>query len=104
MIASGDRLRGDEIRACWEIATSPAETVTAGPSRRVTIRDEPATDRTPVRRLEFVEVHPAETTPPPRVFVAVTAPQEVAASLADDGPITATPAEPAWSLWGDAEI
>ena len=49
-------LRGDEIRGCWEAALTPVET-TATPVRRTPpAAPEVVLDRTPVRRLEFVEV------------------------------------------------
>ena len=48
-------LRGDEIRACWEARAEHAEAAGRGhPAQRRAA--DPSEDRTPVRRLEFVEV------------------------------------------------
>ena len=51
-------------------------------------------DRTPVRRLEFVEVRAA---PMP------TRPQRPAAGVDHETPIAVSLAEPGWTLWSDAE-
>ncbi len=59
-----------------------------------------AADRTPVRHLEFVEVgagHASVADPPP-------APNHSQASDPATMAEPVRPAEPGWSLWGDAEI
>ena len=85
-------LAGDEIRACWEAAAPLPEVTDPHAPRPVTDAD----DRTPVRRLEFVEVGA-------RSVVAVAAATGEAAPI-DLAPVP-MPAigEPGWSLWGDVE-
>ncbi len=65
--------------------------------------DDDVRDRTPVRRLEFVEVSPGPGRA--RGRTARTSGQategEAVAVTADATPVT--PPEPTWSLWGDAE-
>jgi hypothetical protein len=123
-------LRGDEIRGCWEAAIAPLEAATTPIHRTPAAAPDIELDRTPVRRLEFVEVGttaPATTstgrrapTPARRKRTGTAEPVPVAASSASgdpahDGPeIAETRAqalnanqrgsgEPRWSLWGDAE-
>ena len=83
-------LQGDEIRPCWEAADAATATVPALPGVGAAWPLEPVDARTAVRELQFVEVEPG-----PRVAEPSATPM-VAASAA--------PAEPSWSLWGDAEI
>ena len=49
-------LRGDEIRACWEAGAAAAEAGSTTGARPPIVRADDPDDRTPVRRLEFVEV------------------------------------------------
>ena len=81
----------------------PIEVAPEGSMRRVPPPIDTVDDRTPVRKLEFVEVGPAPVTPP----------RSGAASARSAEPGAATPAEPLaplsqgeprWSLWGDAEV
>jgi hypothetical protein len=103
-------LRGDEIRACWEASMAPTEVVPTPGERRPTMPLHVVEDRTPVRKLEFVEVRPARPT-------ATTGARRRRANadpgVAADGPeaelsaeplVPVTPGEPRWSLWSDAEI
>jgi len=110
-------LRGDEIRACWEAATPIAE-----PSADPLRRPYPAApdlddDRTPVRRLEFVEVRSAPrpaARPGRRGGGRRTELVGAAAGTTGDqvSPVDASPEgdrdapgapEPRWSLWGEAD-
>ena len=100
-------LRGDEIRACWESRAEVPEAPAAGIPRSAPT---PATfieDRTPVRRLEFVEVGSLAGSGGRRsrkaagASVAVAIEDDVAAeppNLPEPGP-----PETRWSLWGDLE-
>ena len=99
-------LRGDEIRACWEATNVVVEAQTGpvGPAPHpATTADE---DRTPVRRLEFVEVRSTAPTARPKRTAAVR-------PAGQDTAVAATPAETQvaiaggesrWSLWGDGEL
>jgi len=49
-------LRGDEIRACWEASTVPVEVAPTPGEHRPIAPLHVVEDRTPVRKLEFVEV------------------------------------------------
>jgi hypothetical protein len=98
-------LRGDEIRACWEAAAPLPEVTDPTPRRAVT--DDP--DRTPVRRLEFVEV---PTGPEPhrlrrrnasRSTGGRTAPAAADVQGPIEEPVAVGPSEPRWSLWGDTD-
>jgi hypothetical protein len=61
-------LRGDEIRGCWEAAAAPIEDRSVPAARYAPASPDLDDDRTPVRRLEFVEVKSA-----PRKKIAVAA-------------------------------
>ena len=91
-------LRGHEIRACWEAGAAITESPAAGIPRSA-----PANglddDRTPVRRLEFVEVRSG--TGSPRGKGATTKADKAAP---DDPPVEVRAPEPSWSLWGDADL
>jgi len=123
-------LSGDEIRGCWEAAITQPEALEPVRSRPMPAAIDMDPDRTPVRRLEFVEVrasasrdaepehrlrrrkpdHATRSAPP----VTATAGDELAmatvvASMATPVPAeTVRPqpgsAEPRWSLWSDGEI
>jgi hypothetical protein len=105
-------LRGDEIRACWD-AAAPLPDVAAGPGVTPVFRPEEAgLDRTPVRKLEFVEVRSAP--PKTRRRTAARPRTRAGARVADGLPADADPTDDAalasaplgaggWSLWGDAE-
>jgi hypothetical protein len=99
-------LRGDEIRACWEASTVPIEVAPTPVEHRATTPLHVVEDRTPVRKLEFVEVGPAPAAPRRRRPAAgpgsAAAALETAISSEPLGPIT--PGEPRWSLWSDAEV
>src|SRR5436190_3057024 len=107
-------LRGDEIRACWEasvVAVEPAEGPVA-PVRRAAPRPlDIVLDRTPVRKLEFVDIDPTPMKPVRRRPGAVVdgaagavTPEAVGevAELAAASSID--PGEARWSLWGDPEV
>jgi hypothetical protein len=82
-------LQGDEIRACWEsldaAGATPPPPLTAATAWPL----EPGKDRTVVRLLEFVEVRDEGRRDEPEPL--------------PDPALLANPAEPRWSLWGDAE-
>jgi hypothetical protein len=105
-------LAGDEIRACWEATAVPAELPAAAMPRHTESLDGPGSDRTPVRRLEFVEVRstsPAASRKPRRTAAGLAGPS--AGDPADDdldgtadAPAVHRPVAPAWSLWGDSDL
>src|SRR3954453_17569607 len=94
-------LGGREIRACWEWP-GPAVSSMSGP-----MRDDGGT---PVRKLEFVEVPPAD---PATRSVSGATPQDPAAArrgervhpeaILPPGMPPGAPMEGRWSLWGDPE-
>jgi hypothetical protein len=93
-------LRGDEIRACWEAGPDTPEAPAAGIPRSAPTPATAVEDRTPVRRLEFVEVGTGARMSP--------AGRAAAGAITDGGaePALATdpgPPETRWSLWGDLE-
>jgi hypothetical protein len=95
-------LRGDEIRACWEARAETPEAPASGIPRSAPTPATFVEDRTPVRRLEFVEVgvsagRPSRKPAGGAVAVEDDIPAE-AATLLEPGP-----PETRWSLWGDAE-
>lgn len=120
-------LRGDEIRGCWEAAVAPPKVPEPVRRRPLPAGVEMDLDRTPVRRLEFVEVGASLEPEPehrlrrrkpehatrPRPSVTTTTENELALAAAATNP-SATPsetvrpqpgsAEPRWSLWSDGEI
>jgi len=122
-------LRGDEIRGCWEAAVVPPEGPTTPVHRTPPAAPDVDLDRTPVRRLEFVEVGTTvavtkstgrRATPATRKRTGALDPVAVAASGASGGPArdglefdpAPAPApnanqrdsgEPRWSLWGETE-
>jgi len=107
-------LRGDEIRGCWEASGTPAEAVPGTGLRPSPGLADDGPDRTPVRRLEFVEVRSASVRPRTRTasakktaaaMAATGAPgcPEVGDDDAVDPPLPILPVEPGWSLWGDIE-
>jgi hypothetical protein len=100
-------LRGDEIRACWEAATTPIEVVPADPERRLPPAYQPIDDGTPVRKLEFVEVAATPAKAPLRSPARTHSPTpeaDAAGLTPAQTPAPVTPGEPRWSLWGDAEV
>jgi hypothetical protein len=101
-------LRGDEIRACWEASVAPIEDP-VGTVRRPTLRPlDVVQDRTPVRKLEFVEVDPAPVKPSRRVAAGSGAVAEAAGdagvAAVAEVPASLNQGEPRWSLWSDAEV
>jgi hypothetical protein len=99
-------LRGDEIRACWEGGAAVTDSPAAGIPRSA-----PATglddDRTPVRRLEFVEVRSG--TGAPRGKAAATksdgsGPKGGKGAAPGDPSVEVRAPEPGWSLWGDTDL
>ena len=120
-------LRGDEIRGCWEAAIAPPEGSATPVHRTPPIAPDIDLDRTPVRRLEFVEVGTTvpeaktkdrRATPAARKRAGALGPVAVAASGVSGNAADADPGsdglpapnmnqrgsgEPRWSLWGDAE-
>jgi hypothetical protein len=112
-------LRGNEIRACWEAAIPIPDEPDVIPSRPVpTTPAAPIVvpDRTPVRKLEFVEVgtgrpigegRPARRRASPPEVTAVVASASgasVAAAATDTTKLQPGPDEPRWSLWSDGEV
>jgi hypothetical protein len=109
-------LRGDEIRGCWDAATTPVEVGAAAGSRPAPRYDELDADRTPVRRLEFVEVRtsparsrgrtattPGTATAQPSATAGAAGSAEADAPDPDGRPIQVSTVELGWSLWGDVE-
>ena len=107
-------LRGDEIRACWEARNESDEAPAAGIPRSAPTPATYVEDRTPVRRLEFVEVgagtggggRAAEKRSVERSRPMAEAEAEAVTSEAPfDVPPTFEPGPPEtrWSLWGDLE-
>jgi hypothetical protein len=100
-------LRGDEIRACWE--PSGVATEGAGPSveRRTPAAVDAGVVRTPVRRLEFVEVGSAPVTTRrtggSRHRAGAAATTEAETETGVETPVPVVPSEPRWSLWGETE-
>jgi hypothetical protein len=97
-------LKGDEIRACWEATVAPIESPVTTVRRPALAPINVVEDRTPVRRLEFVEVRSS----PPRATRRTAPEKDAAADAAGPGargetPIRVVPTEPGWSLWGDPE-
>jgi hypothetical protein len=107
-------LRGDEIRACWEAGGAAAESGSTTGARPPIVRADDPDDRTPVRRLEFVEVRSTPVEPrsaPPATRRARRAKRGAPTMAGADDPagVAPSPGVPAasemgaWSLWGDAE-
>ena len=100
-------LRGDEIRACWEASTVPIEVAPTLGERRTPTPLHVVEDRTPVRKLEFVEVG---SSPAARRRRRPAADGGTAAAAGLETPVSTeplvpiTPGEPRWSLWSDAEV
>ena len=82
-------LQGDEIRACWEAADAASVTVAALPGVGPVWPFESGDTRTAVRELQFVEVEPGPQAAEPAAPIVAT---------------PSSPAEPGWSLWGEAEV
>jgi hypothetical protein len=104
-------LRGDEIRACWEASTVPIEVAPTPGERRMTTPLHVVEDRTPVRKLEFVEVRPTPASssrrrPPAVESAAGIQTTEFTAEPIDaaDTLMTVSPAEARWSFWSDTEV
>lgn len=108
-------LRGDEIRGCWEPAVALTEAPLTGASKLALPPPDPAEERTPVRKLEFVEVRTSTSKGRARTAAGVGRAKGVKGGGAmdpdrfpvddDEPPVTVVPApERGWSLWGDAEI
>jgi hypothetical protein len=116
-------LRGDEIRGCWEASALPAEQPVP-PAIRFDPTPADLDDiRTPVRRLEFVEVRSesaaeagagtgVEAAPVTarrgarakvKTPVGVSGGNAAAPFQLSDPQVPVTPTEPRWSLWGDAD-
>jgi hypothetical protein len=107
-------LRGDEIRGCWEASAAPIEVPSSTPIRFAPAPTDLEVDRTPVRKLEFVEVRTTTVTScrrgKHRVKVAVSGAggvEQVGASGTDEAGaetlLGVSSAEPRWSLWGETE-
>jgi hypothetical protein len=117
-------LRGDEIRGCWEAALPVPDEPDAMPNRPMPTSlaaPEVVPDRTPVRRLEFIEVGTgrpigegrgarsrldASRGEPPTGVTAAIAGQGPSAAVRSPGSSGASSAGEAsrWSLWSDAEV
>jgi hypothetical protein len=95
-------LKGDEIRACWEAGFEPVELPVVSSAATGSVADDGLRDRTPVRRLEFVEVSPGPARARGRVAGTAAKGAESEVAMAAD-PAPAPAPEPTWSLWGDAE-
>jgi hypothetical protein len=68
-------------------------------------------DRTPVRKLEFVDIDPTPIRPQRRRPAAVDGAAPAATADGPDSEVaelaaaaSIDPGEPRWSLWGDAEV
>ncbi len=61
-------------------------------------------DRTPVRKLEFVDVDPTPVKPRRRVPAGGAASEVIVAPEAAESPAPIDPGEGRWSLWSDAEV
>ena len=115
-------LRGDEIRGCWEAAEVPSEETPTPIRPSARIAPELVVERTSVRKLEFVEVaaSPTQRATTRRVGAtrrtsSQTGPDPEADPVSEEAlpagaglsggiqPRSGVPAEPRWSLWGDAE-
>lgn len=81
-------LSGDEIRACWESRSEPAE----APAPTALMLDD---DRTPIRHREFVEVAAVVTVP-----TTVPIRPDVDQVPVDPMPVVIPPR---WSLWEDVD-
>ena len=102
-------LRGDEIRACWEASTLPIEVMPTPGERRATTPLHVVEDRTPVRKLEFVEVGSAPAAPRRRKAAAQGGagpepPIIAEPAVSGESLVPIAPSEPRWSLWSDAEV
>jgi hypothetical protein len=107
-------LRGDEIRACWEASIVPVmpEDGSAAPVRRPSSPSlDIVLDRTPVRKLEFVDIDPTPIRLQRRRRAAVDGAVPAATADGPDSEVaelaaasSIDPGEPRWSLWGDAEV
>jgi hypothetical protein len=82
----------------------PAEAAPAGAERRVPPVFHPVDDRTPVRKLEFVEVGSAPSKAPRRRPSNAAGRGESEALMPAEPASSVAPGEPRWSLWGDAEV
>jgi hypothetical protein len=94
-------LRGDEIRACWDPSVASVDDPSDTVRRSIPAPLDADGDRTPVRKLEFVEVDPAPVKA--RRRAAGSEPGTTEPGVADLPPAI-TPGEPRWSLWSDAEV
>jgi hypothetical protein len=121
-------LHGDEIRACWESSAAQPEAPEVTGTQPARTQSDRAGERTPVRRLEFVEVQatpvrsrrsmaPAVRTRGPGVAGAAAG--IVPGAVPGSGPgagravdsedrvgapaAAIAPTEPRWSLWGDTD-
>jgi hypothetical protein len=123
-------LSGDEIRGCWEATIAQPEVPEPVRGRPMPAAVDMDPGRTPVRRLEFVEVGASLDAEPEhrlrrRKPEHATRPASPVTTTADDGFAGATvaasssdpastlaqtvrlqpgSAEPRWSLWSDGEI
>jgi hypothetical protein len=90
-------LRGDEIRACWELAGTGAEAAAdarlAGPP-----------SGTSVRKLDFVEVPSSRPASQPGTAAAPPNTADRTAGIVGSIPPNPAAVEPRWSLWGDPEV
>ena len=88
----------------------PAEDSDAPVQRPVARSLDIVLDRTPVRKLEFVDIDPTPVRPPRRRAATGEAGAPVGTATATDAAISDgaassfDPGEPRWSLWGDAEV
>ncbi|MFL5678888.1 MAG: hypothetical protein ACJ77V_06205 [Chloroflexota bacterium] len=100
-------LHGDEIRPCWESRPDVPETPAAGIPRGAATPAASVEDRTPVRRLEFVEVGTGAPLPAGRASAGAPMPASRSVNVDDDAvsdpPSPVPSAEMRWSLWGDLE-
>jgi hypothetical protein len=117
-------LNGDEIRGCWEAAATTPETIETARTRPRPATVDLDLGRTPVRRLEFVEVGASleeepehrlrrrKPTTAVRVERSVDPEPSLAAVATAAGAVSPSETirpqqgstEPRWSLWSDGEI
>ncbi len=75
----------------------------AGIPRSVPTPDPRPDDRTPVRRLEFVEVRSADAKPP-RAKRMTAGATDITADATDEPSTPIRSNDRGWSLWGDVDL
>jgi len=91
------------MRACWEAATTPVDPPAPTGARFTPEPGDRGLDRTPVRRLEFIEVRATPDGSGRRAAARAATEAGATPPAAAQGGIVSGPVEPRWSLWGDLE-